>query len=108
MSLDRVDPPGVVAQRERLADPPFEDELLVELTQPRTIRTQENRVLTGIGYCSAAHQRKLRRTGQGGQTIVNAIPGDPRAKIAREPVGNRPETRQSTLSKTSGARSSNG
>ncbi len=83
MGLDGVDPPGVVAQCEGLADPPLEDELLVELAQPRTLRTEVDRELPGIGNRAAADQGQPRRTGQGRQPVVNAIPGDPRAQIAQ-------------------------
>ena len=105
MGLDGVDPPGRVAQHEGLAHPALEDELLVELAEPRAAVAQVHRVLAGVGDRPAADQGEVRRAGQGGQPVVDPVPGDPGAQVAEEPVGNRPETSRRTLSNASAVRS---
>ena len=87
MRLDRVDPPGRVAQHEGLADPPLEDELLVELAEPRAAVAQVDRELAGVGDRPAADQGQLGRPGQGGQPVVDPVPGDPGAQVAESRAG---------------------
>ena len=108
MGLDGLDPPGRIAQHERLADSPLVDELLVELAQPRAPLAQIHRELAGVGDRPAADQGKLGRAGQRGQPVVNPVPGDPARRSRNSAVGNRPEISRRTLSNASADRSWNG
>ncbi len=93
MRLDRLDPPGGGAQHERLADPPLEDELLVELAEPRPALAEIDR---DTGPCRGSSRRRpgpaapSRAGGAGG---CGPGPSVTRARRSRNvSVGNRPET----------------
>ena len=60
MRLDGLDPPGGVAQHEGLAHPPLEDELLVQLAEPRAAVAEVDR---DTGRCRGSSRR---RSGRGG------------------------------------------
>ena len=105
MRLDRVDPPGRIAEDEGLADPPLEDEFLVQLAQPRSAVPEVDRELARVGDRPAADEREMGRPGQRGQPVVDRVPRHPGAKVAKPGVGNRPETSRRTLSKASAERS---
>src|SRR3954468_20234357 len=56
VGLDRLDPPGVIPQREGLADPPFEHELLVELAEAGALLAEEDGIMPEVGDRPTADQ----------------------------------------------------
>ena len=79
--LDRLDPPGRRPQHERLADPPLQDKLLVQLAEPGTILAEEEGILAGVGDRPAAGQGQSGRAGQGAQAVPDPIPAHPGLEV---------------------------
>ena len=83
MRLDGREPPGRIAEHKRFADSPLVDELLVQLAQSRAALTEIHRKLAGVRYGPATDQGKLGGARKRGQTVVNPVPGDPSAQVAK-------------------------
>ena len=92
VGLDRLDPPGRGAEDERLADPALEDELLVQLPQPRPVLAE---VTWDTGRCRGSSRRRSGPAspspGRGVEPVPDPVPAHPGLEVAegrdREPAG---------------------
>ncbi len=89
MGLDGLDPPGRGSEHEGLPHTALEDELLVELAEPRALIAQIDGVLAGIRDRPAAGDREPGTAGQGVQAVVDPVPAHPGPEVA-EGLGGEP------------------
>ena len=81
---DLFDPPARRAEQERLADPAFEDHLLVELADTGlrpALTDKEHAVQPAVRNGSAVDDRDTFGALAGGQPVLDSIPGQPRPQI---------------------------
>ena len=92
VGLDPLQPPGVGAQQERVADAALVDELLVQLADADAAGGVGG-ILPGVGDGAAADQGQLLAAGQGLQAVVDAVPADARLQGRQLPRRREPSAR---------------
>ena len=87
VGLDALQPPGVGAQQEGVADAALVDELLVQLADAQAVAGVGG-VLAGVGNDAAVDEGGLPAAGQGEEAVVNAVPADARLQaLSRRRAG---------------------
>ncbi len=87
VGADLVNPPGMRAKLEHVAQPPLIDELLIQLADADLGPGDVGGELAGIGDGAAVDEGKLLAAGERMEPIVDAIPTEPGPQLAECLVG---------------------